>query len=112
VRGRELENWSAVVLARHGYDIEQNPKVPGSKRPDYLIEGLVFDHMAPTTPRAWNIWSRVGKKVSERQATRIVLNIDGSKARVDDLREQFRRPIPGLEEVLVIRRGEVRRLFP
>jgi hypothetical protein len=43
-----------VVRARHGYDIEQ---IQGarSKRPDYLIEGLVFDHMAPTTPRAWNI---------------------------------------------------------
>jgi hypothetical protein len=112
VRGRERENESAQVLARFGYDIEQNPKLPGDKRPDYLIEGRVFDHMAPETPRARNIWGRAGQKVKEGQASRIVINLDDSRVRVDELREQFRWPIPGLEEVLVIRRGDVRRLFP
>jgi hypothetical protein len=99
-------------LARHGYDVEQNPALPGSKRPDYLIEGRVFDHVAPETDRARNIWSRVEEKVVKGQASRVVVCLDGARIRVDELREQFRWPIPGLEEVLVIRRGEVRRLFP
>jgi hypothetical protein len=36
-----------------------------------------------------------------------------SHVRIDPLKEQFARwPVPGLQEVLVIRYGEVRRLFP
>lgn len=39
-RGLQRENESADVLARHGYDVEQNPpSKPNGKEPDYLIEG-------------------------------------------------------------------------
>lgn len=110
MRGRQREN--AQILARHGYDVEQSPRLPGDKRPDYLIEGRVFDHVAPGTDRVRNIWSRVEEKVIKGQASSVVICLDGARVRVDDLREQVRWPIPGLEEVLVIRRGEVRRLFP
>jgi hypothetical protein len=54
----ERENDSARVLARQGYDVEQNPEVPGDKNPDYRIEGEIFDNVAQTTPRARNVHRR------------------------------------------------------
>jgi hypothetical protein len=110
--GHLRENDSAALLARLGYDIEQKPQVPGRKKPDYRIEGEIFDHVAPTTDRALNIYDRVEEKVTERQAKRVVVKLDHTTVRLDDLREVFRTPMAGLQEVLVIRCGEVRRLFP
>ena len=37
--GLTRENESAVLLAQAGYDVEQNPVVPGLKKPDYLDRG-------------------------------------------------------------------------
>jgi len=48
VRVLTRENESALILARHGFDVEQNPRLPCDLGPDYLIEGRAFDNAAPT----------------------------------------------------------------
>ena len=108
-RGHRLENEAAATLAQAGYDVEQHPSVPGRKRPDYSIEGRVFDAVSPTSPDAYSIWSNIRKgKIQRSQAQRIIINIDAPDAEVsvDALRAQFQQhPIPGLEEVKVIDHG-------
>lgn len=113
IRALTRENESAGTLAQRGYRVEQNPQIPGGnvpgvKHPDYRIGGEYFDNFAPTTGSARNIWTTVEGKVSSQQARRIVLNLDDSKVSIDALRAQFRDwPINGLEQVLVVQRGQV-----
>lgn len=105
------ENQSAQTLARNGYRIEQNPRVPGIKNPDYRIEGHIFDNYAPSSSNPRNIWSNVQGKVEAEQARRIVLNLDDSRVGMEALERQFADwPIEGLEQVLVIRNGQVSNL--
>jgi hypothetical protein len=63
IRALIRENEAADVLAKYGYVVEQNPTMPGSKNPDYLIEGKIFDCYSPregTSVR--NIGSTIAKK--------------------------------------------------
>jgi Contact-dependent growth inhibition CdiA C-terminal domain len=102
-RSLQRENESATSLARQGYDVEQNPSVPGDKNPDYKIEGQVFDNYAPTTGNPRNIASWIQTKVDEGQADRIVLNLTDSSVDPARLSAQLRDwPIPRLKEVKVI----------
>jgi hypothetical protein len=102
-------------MAQAGYDIEQNPLSPNPpKKPDYRIEGKIFDNYAPTSSNVRNIWSNTGVKVSEEQTKRVVLNLRGSGADTSALTEQFKKyPIPGLEEVILINKGgEIIHILP
>jgi len=113
VRGYGRENESAQTLARNGYDVEQNPAVDGLKRPDYRIEGEIFDNYAPSSPRPRNIWKEVVGKVEEEQTKRVVLNLDDSPVDLDALRAQFAAwPVEGLEEILVVRGEQVIPFYP
>ncbi|MGJ3587566.1 hypothetical protein ACR9EG_13280, partial [Lactococcus lactis] len=85
-RALERENESATKLAQAGYKIEQNPTVPGRKNPDYLIEGKVFDNVAPNTDRVRNVADRVKKKVEAEQTDRVVVNLGDSTVSADALR--------------------------
>jgi Contact-dependent growth inhibition CdiA C-terminal domain len=113
-RSLQRENESASILARVGYDIEQNPSVPGSKNPDYRIEGRIFDNYAPTTGNARNIASWIQEKVDDDQADRIVLNLADSPVGLGQLSAQLHDwPIAGLKEVIVIdRQGNVLHFYP
>ncbi|WP_395856397.1 hypothetical protein [Cystobacter fuscus] len=116
----KIENESADILARQGYEVEQNPKVPGSRNPDYKIEGRIFDNYAPSTSRPRNIWSEVdGNKVNPnppktRQADRIVINLRDSDVDIAALQGQFKDWVmPNLKEVLVITKdGKVLPFWP
>ena len=113
IRALTRENESADTLARSGYDIEQQPSVPGPKNPDYRIEGQIFDNYAPTTKSPRNIWFTVSEKVKKEQASRIVLNLNDTEVGVDALRSQFASwPVDGLQEILVVRGDQVIPLFP
>jgi len=118
-RSLELENSGAVVLAGRGYRVRQNPTSdevararqdtgdtgdPGSK-PDYLLEGRVFDCYSPTAnkpPRG--IWWEVEDKVVARNQTqRVVVNLEDWRGDMSALRKQFADwPIRGLREVKAI----------
>jgi len=113
IRALTRENESARTLAQNGYEVFQNPRIPGAggagvKMPDYRINGHLFDNYAPSTSSARNIWTTVQGKVQNEQARRIVLNLDDSKIAMETLQQQFRNwPIEGLEQILVIRQGQV-----
>lgn len=113
-RSLQREQDSADRLADLGYRVEQNPHLPGTSRnPDFRIEGRIFDNYAPTRSNPRSIWSEIQGKVTEGQTSRVVLNLDDSAASMDALRTQFTRwPIEGLDEVMVLRGGQVLRLFP
>ncbi|WP_145146219.1 WXG100 family type VII secretion target [Paenibacillus xylanexedens] len=116
VRGRERENEAAKILAEKGYDITQSPQLPGqNKKPDYLIEGNVFDCFSPKgekSPR--NIWSKlINEKLAEGQANRFVVNLDDWSGDVDILKKQFNDwPAEGLEEIIAIKNGKIINIYP
>ncbi|WP_329456341.1 WXG100-like domain-containing protein [Streptomyces sp. NBC_01497] len=103
LRALGRENESADILSREGYDVEQNPDVPGAKNPDYRVEGEVFDNYAPSGSNARNIAREMAKKVEKGQTDRIVLNLKDSAVDMAKMRSQLQDwPIDGLKEVLVI----------
>lgn len=103
IRALTLENDSADILIRNGYDVEQNPSIPGPKNPDYRIDGELYDLKSPTTGRVRNIASTLEDALAAGQADRFVVNLSGSSATASQLRAQLAEyPIPGLQHVLVI----------
>ncbi len=110
------ENESADVLTRAGYDVTQNPAVPGPKNPDYFIirpgsapsAGSIYDNFAPSTSSARNIWSVVKEKVRSGQTSRVVLNLNDSGVSLEALKKQFSDwAIEGLEDVILVKDGKV-----
>ncbi|MBE8614144.1 hypothetical protein CYG68_17350 [Morganella morganii] len=47
IRSLNRENESAKILSESGFNVEQNPTVVGDKKPDYRINGGIFDNYAP-----------------------------------------------------------------
>jgi filamentous hemagglutinin len=83
--------------------VEQNPRIPGLKNPDYRINGDVFDNIAPETSNVRNIWSAARDKVEAGQTKNIVINLADSNASVEKLLEQFHKyEIPDLQRVIII----------
>jgi hypothetical protein len=111
-RAVRRENESAQLLEQNGYKVVQNPVVPGLKRPDYLINGEIYDHYSPTTGNPRNIWKTVKEKVEEEQTRNVVIGLQDSDVDEEALRRQFSDwPIEGLKDVMIIRpNGEIGRL--
>ena len=114
----EKENEAAKVLAKNGYVVEQNPIVPGSRNPDYLIEGEVFDCYTPQNLNsARGIASVIQGKIDSGQTNRIILNLSiwqKNGGNVDDIINQLNAwPIDGLIEVKIINQyNEVIDIYP
>lgn len=108
------ENESADTLAQNGFDVEQNPPPkPNGKNPDYRIEGEYFDCYAPSTDNLDQIRKGISRKVGEGQADRIVLNLDDCKRSTTEIAEILqRKPIDGLEEIIVVKDGQVIPFYP
>jgi len=114
-RSLRRENEAADILARKGYEIEQNPHVPGDRNPDYRIDGQIFDAYAPSKGATVNkIWGHAGDKVRAEQADGIVVVLEDNKfIKTRNLRDYFRRnPIDGLRQVLAIKNGKVLEIYP
>lgn len=108
------ENKAAKILAKMGYKVEQNPEIKGTeKKPDYKIEGVVFDCYSPAeSTAARNIVSAIDKKVRAGQTQRIVLNLDGWRGDEGEILEWIKgRHIEELEEILVVKDETVHHLF-
>ena len=118
IRALEKENEAAKVLAKNGYVVEQNPIVPGSRNPDYLIEGEVFDCYTPQNLNsARGIASVIQGKIDNGQTNRIILNLSiwqKNGGNVDDIINQLNAwPIDGLIEVKIINQyNEVIDIYP
>ncbi|MFC4068198.1 CdiA C-terminal domain-containing protein [Actinoplanes subglobosus] len=113
------------MIADAGYRIHQNPtplEVANSRsrtgdigsatrKPDYLIEGRVFDCYSPTKANkaVRGIWDEAEDKVNKGQTQRVVVNLEDWRGDLDALQRQFDNwPIPGLKELKVVtQRGEI-----
>ncbi|MFJ2416788.1 CdiA C-terminal domain-containing protein [Streptomyces brevispora] len=113
-RALTRQNEAADKLAQKGYDVENAPEVPGSRNPDYRINGKIFDCYAPSGGNARNIASEMQKKIEKRQTERIVLNLSDSSVDLAKMRAQLHDwPTPGLKEVISIDKfGNILHLFP
>ncbi|MFG2530093.1 putative T7SS-secreted protein [Streptomyces sp. NPDC048516] len=114
VRAVTRQNEAADKLAQHGYDVEHGPEVPGSRNPDYKVNGKIFDCYAPSGPKARNIASELQKKIDKDQADRIVLDMQDTKCDMAAMNAQLHDwPNPGLKEVIAIDKdGSIVHLFP
>jgi len=113
-RSVELENNAADTLANSGYRVEQNPKVAGDKKPDYRIEGEIFDCYAPNSSNPRNIVNQINRKVGDGQADRIVLNLEDSGVTRPQLREALSQyGSKDLKEIIIVdKNGNIVRFFP
>jgi hypothetical protein len=117
--GRHRENINAYVLRRrYGYNIIQNPTptalksvgYKGDKRPDFIIEGRVFDQYA----NQGGDWRKeMSDKVGTGQANRIVLDLSHPNAvEWAVIRANLvEYPIPNLQEVIVIKNGQIIEIY-
>lgn len=115
-RSIRRENEAAQELAEWGFDVEQQPTVAGSKKPDLRLNGNIFDVYSPAydTPLK-NIRGAIMKKVDDNQARRIVVNLDDAHVTPQKLSQHLdrnRSVLDGLVEVITIRRGRIRRIYP
>jgi hypothetical protein len=119
-RSDEMENSGASTMAASGYHVHQNPSAEEvaqarantgdignpRRKPDYLIEGRVFDCYSPTNPEKppRGIWDEVADKVEVRMQTqRVVVNLEDWRGDLNALQRQFDDwPIPGHKELKVI----------
>lgn len=114
-RATEVENESADALARKGYQVEQNPTRPqGSRQPDYVIEGKDFDAYGPNTSNPRGIVDEINRKVGERQADRIVVNLKDSNVSRHELRQALKDYGSNrLKEVILIEKdGTITKFYP
>lgn len=119
IRAVIRENESANVLAQNGYKVKQlndttKGSIQGVKKPDFEIEGKIFDNYAPSANKgSRGIWSELEGKIVTKQADRFVINMNDSKLAVQELTKQFKDfPLENLKEILIIKDGKVIPFFP
>jgi hypothetical protein len=112
-QGLTRQNEAAEVLARKGYNVEHLAETPSVTSPDLRIEGEIFDVYSPITDDVSSIRDSISKKVKRKQTERVVLNMDGTSASLEDLGAYLKtHPITGLKEIIVVRDGEVIPFWP
>ena len=125
VRGITRQNEAAEVLAKNGYKVEQkpqltqtdrmsNPWLKAEKKPDFKVEGEIFDVYAPDKPTsADGIRSGIQDKVQKGQTRRVVLNLDDSAVNLKDLKKLIlEQPVLELEQIIIVKDGRVVKFFP
>jgi hypothetical protein len=108
-----IENDSATTLARAGYKIDQNTGdvgANGRSKPDYKMEGQLWDCYAPRDNRE-TIRRELRKKVKD-QSPNIVINMEKSSWTVEDMKAVL-PTVKGLKEVKIIdQNGNIIDAFP
>jgi hypothetical protein len=106
---------AARLLAGHGVTVEARPSVPDPAGvvPDLLLDGRRFDCVTPHSDDARQVATVLEIRVVRGTATRFVLDLDHTDVDLQVLRRQLDRfPVPGLDEVIVLRGGRALRFFP
>ena len=108
-RGLYRENESADVLYAAGHSVEQSPSVAGPKKPDFIIDGEIFDNLAPQTNSLRNIRGSIQNKVEENQAKSIILNLRDTPVTLKDIEDYLLLyPVNGLDKLWFVDRwGEI-----
>ena len=104
IRSLTRENEGAQILVDSGFHVEQNPVLLNtSKKPDYKINGEIFDCYSPSGSSVTNIHGKVKKKILEEQTESVVINMADTSATFEAVKQQFMDwPIPGLKKIIVI----------
>ena len=104
IRGKTRENEAAETLADAGYYVEQNPVLSNTnKKPDYKINGEIFDCYSPSGSSVRNMHSEVENKILREQTESVVINMADTSATFEAVKQQFMDwPIPGLKKIIVI----------
>ena len=125
-RGWTKQNESANTFAKEGYHVKMLDEIEGGNghgikegsNPDFLIEGKVFDHYAPSSTKSANGIAEEIKRKTKNQADRIVLNLDGfTEARVAEVSQKIigktnqNGDLRRLQELFIIREGKIEHLF-
>jgi filamentous hemagglutinin len=107
IRALTRENETAQIMADNGYQVEQNPGVPGpgnpNSKPDYLIEGETCDCYAPSSGNVENIASNMARKIGNGQASGLVVNLADSTVTPAELENYLAaNPIAGMQSLFII----------
>ena len=113
-RGTQRQNETAKLLADEGCDIEMLPEdetntygLKEKSKPDYLIEGEVYDCYSPSTGNMNTIRKEISGKTKE-QAPNIVMNLDDSPLSIEQLVDNLKgNKITRLKKLIVIKDGKV-----
>ncbi|CAM3658125.1 hypothetical protein KIPE111705_19240 [Kibdelosporangium persicum] len=112
--GHQIENDSAVILARAGYKISQNTGEKGNSDrsdPDYNMEGKLWDCYAPRSDKRDSVRSELREKVKEQSGS-IVINMARSPMTIEEIKALLPH-VKGLEEVKIIdKNGTIIDAFP
>jgi len=118
--GIRLQNASGDALATAGYRVQWQPKVrpedniTSGKDPDMRFGSNIADVVAPTSSDLDQVRKAVSRKVSSGQAYHVVLNLSRTDVALDEVKALLRRkPIAGLQELIVIEKnGVIFRVLP
>ena len=104
IRSLTRENDGAQILADSGFHVEQNPVLLNTnKKPDYKINGEIFDCYSPSGSSVRNMHSEVENKILREQTESVVINMADTSATFEAVKQQFMDwPIPGLKKIIVI----------
>lgn len=112
--GLRIENDSATILARAGYNIKQNTGekgANGTSDPDYNMEGKLWDCYAPSSEKRDSVRGELRDKV-KKQSGSIVINMERSPMSVDEMKALLPH-VKGLEEAKIIdKNGNIIDAFP
>jgi hypothetical protein len=117
------ENSMADQLAREGYRVIQNPRIPpeqmteqgldSEKNPDFIIEGRVFDLYTPIVTTASQVYLGIAKKINDGQTDRVVVDLRHTQTTRAELEAELKTyPIEGLKEVITVTEYGVGHAFP
>ncbi len=116
----------AELLAKNGYQVEYRPKVETftermrylwldpKKKPDFRIEGEIFDGYSPNkNTDVVNILKVIEKKTVDRQARRVLPNLDDSKLAAADIAKELRtNKIKFPDEIITVKNGKIVKVYP
>ena len=112
IRQRE----SAELMASQGYRVKHLPNTKGPsgvKKPDFTVEGKIFDNYAPSSDKPRHIAKEIGKKVASGQCRRAIVNLDDCPISIEAFQQQLNTwPIKNLQEVITIRQGKIQSIYP
>jgi Contact-dependent growth inhibition CdiA C-terminal domain len=125
-RGLRRQNEAAEIMSKNGYHVEYQPKITETERmskfpwfeegrkPDFKIEGEIFDGYSPNKSTSiQNVIKSVKKKTENNQARRILINLDDSNVSIPNLAKELRlSKLPLLDEVIVIKHGKITKIYP
>ncbi len=125
-RGIQRQNEAAEVMSKNGYFVEHQPKIDArqrmhrypwldpKKKPDFKIEGEIFDGYSPSRNTSiTNIIKVIEKKNVTGQARRILLNLDDSKVSLFELQQELQlSKLQFLDEVVAVKNGKIVKLYP